>query len=255
MNVSACIEWQFAEGNDNLADRVRAAKAAGLSMCEFHLWRDKDMAGLATALEETGVTLTGFCVDPRRSIVDPTQHKEMLQAVADTLAIAKTVGSPPLIVASGFIREDVSPEEHKAEAVKVLRRAADLAEAAEVTLVLEPLNDRVEHPGMYLVDTTLALDIIEAVGSPRLKLLYDVYHSHVMDEDMRAVLAGRIHLVEHVQVADSPGRNEPGTGTIDWPAAIRTLRDLGYTGALGLEYRPTLDAAASLAATRIALGV
>ena len=255
MVLSACIEWQFAEDNDTLADRVRAARAAGLAHAEFHLWRDKDMAGLAAALTETGVSLTGFCVDPRRSIVDPAQHEEMLQAVADTLAIAKTVGSPPLIVASGFTREGVSPDEHKAEAIKVLRRAASLAEAAEVTLVLEPLNDRVEHPGMYLVDTTLALDIIEAVGSPRLKLLFDVYHSHVMGEDMGAVLAGRIHLVEHVQVADSPGRNEPGTGTIDWPAAMQTLRELGYTGAFGLEYRPTTEATASLAAARAALGV
>lgn len=255
MHLSACIEWQFADNNASLADRVHAAKAAGLTRAEFHLWRDKDMAGLATALAETGVSLTGFCVDPRRSIVDPAQHEEMLQAVADTLAIAKTVGSPPLIVASGFLRDGISLEEHKAEAIKVLRRAADLAEAAEVTLVVEPLNDRVEHPGMYLVDTTLALDIIEAVGSPRLKLLYDVYHSHVMGEDLRAVLAGRMHLVEHVQVADSPGRNEPGTGTIDWPATIATLRELGYTGALGLEYRPTLEAGASLAATRKALGV
>jgi len=229
-------------------------KAAGLAHAEFHLWRDKDMPGLAAALDETSGTLTGFCVDPRRSIVDPAQHEEMLQAVTETLAIARTVGSPPLIVASGFTRDGVSPEEHKAAAVAVLRRAADLAEAAEVTLVLEPLNDRVEHPGMYLVDTTLALDIIEAVGSPRLKLLYDVYHSHVMGEDMRSVLAGRIHLVEHVQVADSPGRNEPGTGTIDWPAAMRTLRELGYTGALGLEYRPTMEATASLAASRAALG-
>lgn len=255
MDLSACIEWQFAEDNDSLGDRVRAAKAAGLSHAEFHLWRDKDMAGLATALAETGVVLTGFCVDPRRSIVDPAQHEEMLQGVADTLAIAKTVGSPPLIIASGFIREGVPLEEHKAEAIKALRRAAELAEAADVTLMLEPLNDRVEHPGMYLVDTTLGLDIVEAVNSPRVKLLYDVYHSQVMGEDLKTVLAGRIHLVEHVQVADMPGRNEPGTGTIDWAQAIADLRAVGYTGALGMEYRPTLPAAESLAATRATLGV
>ena len=160
MDLSACIEWQFAENSDDLAGRVRAAKAAGLAHAEFHLWRDKDMAGLAEALAETGVTLTGFCVDPRRSIVDPAQHAEMLGAVADTIEAAQKVGSPPLIVASGFIREGVSQEEHKAEAVKVLKQAATLGEAAGVTLVLEPLNDRVEHPGMYLVDTSLALDII-----------------------------------------------------------------------------------------------
>lgn len=255
MRLSACIEWQFAEAGDSLAERVRAASAAGLELAEFHLWRDKEMADLAVALAETGVALTGFCVDPRRSIVDPAQRGEFLDAVRDTLAVAKTVGSPPLIVASGFVREGVSPEEHKAEAIEALRMAADLAEAAEVTLVLEPLNDRVEHPGMYLVDTALALDIVEAVASPRLKLLYDVYHSQVMGEDMRAVLAGRMHLVEHIQVADMPGRNEPGSGTIDWPAAIATLRELGYTGDLGMEYRPALSAGGSLAATRDALGV
>lgn len=255
MQLSACIEWQFGEDGVGLGDRVRAASASGLDRAEFHLWRDKDLVGLAEALDETGVKLTGFCVDPRRSIVDPAQHEEMLQAVRDTLAEAKKLGCPPLIVASGFIREGVSMEEHKAEAVKVLRRAADLAEEAGVTLVLEPLNDRVEHPGMYLVDTTLALDIIEAVGSPRLKLLYDVYHSRVMGEDMNAVLAGRIHLIEHVQVADMPGRNEPGTGTIPWPDVIADLRALGYDGAIGLEYRPTLPPAELLAASRSALGL
>lgn len=255
MRLSACIEWQFGVDGVGLGDRVRAASAAGLGHAEFHLWRDKDLTDLAAALDETGVTLTGFCVDPRRSIVDPAQHDEMLQAVRETLAAAKQLGSPPLIVASGFLRGGVSMDEHKVEAVKVLRRAADLAEEAGVTLVLEPLNDRVEHPGMYLVDTTLALDIIEAVGSPRLRLLYDIYHSRVMGEDMRAVLAGRIHLVEHVQVADMPGRNEPGTGTIEWAEAISELRTLGYDGTIGLEYRPTLPPLESLAAARAALGV
>ena len=255
MRLSACIEWQFGEDGVGLGDRVRAVSAAGLGHAEFHLWRDKDLTDLAAALDETGVTLTGFCVDPRRSIVDPAQHDEMLQAVRDTLAAATRLGSPPLIVASGFIREGVSLAEHKAEAVKVLRRAAALAEEAGVTLVLEPLNDRVEHPGMYLVDTALALDIIEAVGSPRLKLLYDIYHSRVMGEDMTQVLAGRVHLIEHVQVADMPGRGEPGTGTIDWPQAIAELRALGYDGTIGLEYRPTLAPVESLAAARTALGV
>src|SRR6478735_3699455 len=103
MRLSACIEWQFGEDGDGLGQRVRAAKAAGLDLAEFHLWRDKDLAGLAEALTETGVALTGFCVDPRRSIVDPAQHAEMLQAVRDTIEVAKKLGSPPLIVASGFI--------------------------------------------------------------------------------------------------------------------------------------------------------
>ena len=254
MKLSPCIEWIFADAHDSLGDRIRAAKAAGYDHAEFHLWRDKDMAGLAQALDETGITLTGFCVDPRRSIVDPAQHDEFLDAVRDTLEAAKAVGSPPLIVASGFVREGVSAQEHFDTAVTALRAAADLAEEAEVTLVLEPLNSRIDHPGMYLVETKLGLDLVEAVGSPRLKLLYDVYHSLVMGEDPRAVLAGRMHLVEHIQIADLPGRNEPGTGEIDWATLLADLRALGYTGPFGLEYRPTRPSSESLDLTVASLG-
>lgn len=255
MKLSPCIEWIFSEEYPDLGDRIRAAKAAGFDRAEFHLWRDKDLDSVADALHETGVQLTGFVVEPRRSLVDPAQHAEFLEAVADSLVTAKKLGSPPLVVASGFTREGVSREEHVAAAVSALKHAAALAEEAGVLLVLEPLNDRVEHPGMFLVSTKLGLDIVEAVNSPNLKLLYDAYHSAVMGEDIEDVLAGRTHLVAHVQFADTPGRHEPGTGTIDWQRTIGTLRDLGYDGAIGLEYKPTEPASQSLETTRATLGL
>jgi hydroxypyruvate isomerase len=255
MQLSSCIEWQFAEEHPDIADRVRAVKAAGLAHAEFHLWRDKDVDAVAVALAETGVTLTGICVDPRRSLVDPAQHGELLDAVRDSLAVAKKLGSPPMIVASGFTREGVSEQEHFDAAVSALKRAAALAEDAGVMLVLEPLNDRIDHPGMYLVSTTRGLDLVEAVGSPNLRLLYDLYHSTVMGENLEAVLAGRIHLVHHIQIADMPGRAEPGTGGIDWAVLIGTLKRLGYKGNIGLEYRPSMPAAQSLAQTRSVLGL
>ena len=251
-SLSACIEWQFAEAGSGLPDRIRAVKDAGLHHAEFHLWRDKDMAGVADALNETGITLTGFCVDPRRSIVDPAEHEEMLQAVSDTIAEARKVGSPPLIIASGFRVEGVSEEDHFANAVSVLKRAAKMAEDAGVMLVLEPLNTQL-FAQMYLVSTPLALDIIEAVDSPNLKLLYDVHHSAVMGENLKEVLAGRMHLVAHVQVAGTPGRNEPGTGDLDWKQIVADLDELGYRGPLGLEYMPTMPMDESIAATREAM--
>ena len=254
MRLSACIEWQFPEAGEALPDRLRAAHAAGFDKVEFHLWRDKDMDGIAQAMADTGVSLTGFCVDPRRSIVDPTERDEMLAAVADTLEAAKKVGSPPLIVASGFRVDGMSDQEHFNNAVAALRKAADLAEEAGVTLVLEPLNTEL-FATMYLVDTKLGLDLVEAVGSPRLKLLYDAYHSRVMGEDIREVLKGRTHLVEHVQVASWPGRNEPGLGDFDYSDVMRALDELGYNGPIGLEYFPTVEAEKSLAMSREALGV
>lgn len=254
MKLSPCIEWHFSESGD-LASRVRAAAEAGFATAEFHLWRDKPIAEIGAALAETGVKLTGICVDPRRSLVDPAQHEELFAAVRESAEGCKAIGSPPMIIASGFIREGVSPEEHFTQAVAALKTIAAIAREAGVIMLLEPLNDRIDHPGMYLVSTRLGLDLVEAVDSPHLRLLYDVYHSRVMGEDMEEVLSGRMHLVHHVQVADYPGRNEPGTGTIDWPKVIDTLKRLGYQGDIGLEYRPTMPIEQSLAKSREALGL
>lgn len=250
--LSSCIEWQFTEAGE-LDARLRAAKAAGFDLAEFHLWRDKPVDALAQALSDTGMRLTGTCVDPRRSIVDPAEREEMVSAVRETIAATAKLGKPDLIVASGFRVEGMSEEDHFANAVTALRAAANAAEEAGVMLLLEPLNTRL-FAIMYLVSTKLGLDLVEAVNSPNLRLLYDVWHSAVMGEDMAEVLAGRIHLVAHVQVADMDDRNEPGTGTLDWAAIMQTLQDLGYSGAIGLEYFPTLPMDQSLALTRQKLG-
>nr|WP_246438692.1 TIM barrel protein [Novosphingobium piscinae] len=251
--LAPCIEWQFADHPD-LADRIRAASRAGFTAAEFHLWRDKDLPRIAAALAETGMTLTGICVDPRRSIVDPAERAGMVAAVRESIAATAALGRPPLILASGFRVEGMSEADHFANAVAALKEAAALAEEAGVMLLLEPLNTRL-FASMYLVSTSLGLDLVEAVGSPNLRLLYDVWHSACMGEDMAAVLAGRIHLVAHVQVADMDDRHEPGTGTLDWAEVMRTLASLGYAGGIGLEYLPTLPMAESLQLTRATLAV
>jgi hydroxypyruvate isomerase len=254
MYAVPCVEWLFAGEHPGLPDRIRAAHAAGLRAVEFHLWRDKPMAEVRDALRETGMVLLSFVVEPRRSLVDPAQHGEFLQAVRDSLQAAQQAGARCLVVASGFTRAEVSRQVQHDEAVGILRQAASLAEQAGVMLLLEPLNTRVDHPGMYLDSTAEGLDIIEEVGSPNLRLLYDAYHSAVMDEQPGEVLKGRVHLVGHVQVADHPGRAEPGTGMLDWAARVSALRDVGYRGSVGLEYRPSGPTMETLARARAALG-
>jgi hydroxypyruvate isomerase len=140
--LSSCIEWQFAEAGE-LDARLRAAKAAGLDLAEFHLWRDKPVDALAQALADTGMRLTGVCVDPRRSIVDPAEREEMVSAVRETIAATAKLGKPDLIVASGFRVEGLSEEEHFANAVTALRAAADVADAAARTAQYPAVRDHV----------------------------------------------------------------------------------------------------------------
>lgn len=255
MYLSACIEWLFSKEYPDITQRIYAAGRHGFSHVEFHLWRDKPIAELAAALEETGVKLSSFVVEPRRSLVDPAQHDEFIQALQESLVTAQKLGSPPLVIASGFSRDGVSLAEQRQQMLLVLRKAATLAEAAGITLLLEPLNTRIDHPGMFLNSTPLGLDLVEEVGSPHLKLLFDVYHSSVMGEELIAVLSGRMHLVGHVQIAQAPGRDEPDAESCNWQAILQALHILGYRGAIGLEYKPSLSIAESLNKTTTATGL
>ncbi len=119
-------------------------------------------------------------------------------------------------------------------------------EGSEVTLLLENLNSRVNHIGTYLDATREGLDIVREVRSVHLRLLLDAYHALVMGEDLASEIGEDIDLVAHVQVADAPGRHEPGTGVLDWEAQLRILRNLGYTGYWGMEYLPQSDTITSL---------
>ena len=106
-------------------------------------------------------------------------------------------------------------------------------------ILLESANTRYDHPGVLCSTTQDSVDVAELVGSPRVRLIYDLYQSIVEGEDPAVVLPRAIHLVDHVQVGDVPGRGEPGSGTIDWPAQLALLRQVGYTGTIGLELTPT----------------
>jgi hydroxypyruvate isomerase len=149
-------------------------------------------------------------------------------------------------VVSGDARPGVERSRQRDAITEALVRAAPIASKAGVRLLLEPLNTRVDHPGYFLDSTAEALEVIDDVADPAVRLLYDLYHSIVMGEDPKEVLALSGHLVGHVHIADVPGRHEPGTGTIDWPLQLAALRSAEYSGAIGLEYKPSRDTQSSL---------
>jgi hydroxypyruvate isomerase len=247
--LSANIELLFHESGA-MPDRVRAAARLGIPAVEIWFWRDKDVDTIATALDETGVALQTMCVDPRLTLVDATTHDRFVRAVTESAQVADRLGCPFLVVTAGEQRPRVSRDEQRAAVVEALRRAADVLAPTAVSVLLENLNSRVDHPGTFLDSTAECLGIVEEVRSPRVRLLYDHYHSLVMDERPEKVLADRVDLVGHVQTADVPGRHEPGSGSIDWQAELTTLRKLGYAGRIGLEYFPTTGTERSLECIR-----
>jgi hydroxypyruvate isomerase len=236
---SACIEWLFEKEAPVFADRIRAAKTAGLSGIEFWGATSKDLDAVKAALDETGLAIAGILAEPMSQLTDPATHPAFLEGVRASLQNALKLGARAMIVTTGDERHDVPREVQHAAIVKVLKDAADIIKGSGVVLALEPLNDRVDHPGYYLTSTVEGLDIVDEVDRPEVRLLYDVYHSAMMGEHTEDVLEGRVNRVVHVHLADTQGRGEPGSGTMDWRARLDWLADHGYAGFVGLEYRPS----------------
>jgi len=255
MKLSACIEWLFADEVENFADRIRACAHTGIQAVEFHLWRDKDLDAIEAALQDTGVELVALINDPRRHLTKRETHKDFFADFAAALQVAQRLNASAVLATIGPAAADRPRPEQRAAVVAAFAQAARMARDAGKHVFVEALNSVVDHPGFFLTSGSEALDIAEEVGQPSMKVLYDFYHSVMMGEEPRSILTGRMQHVGHVQVADAPGRHEPGTGRIDWAAQMQTLEQLGYAGPIGLEYKPSVSTTDSLVAAKAALGV
>lgn len=122
--------------------------------------------------------------------------------------------------------------------VRALRAVAGHAERTGVTLLVEPVNTRVDHPGIYLTSSYEGYAIVEAVDSPNVKLLYDVYHQQIAEGNLVANVREHVDQIGHVHVGDVPGRHEPGTGEINYPNVLQAFADAGYDGYVGCEFEP-----------------
>ncbi|MBX5137771.1 TIM barrel protein [Rhizobium lentis] len=236
---SACIEWLFAEEGDSFADRIRRAHAGGLTAIEFWRWTDKDLDAIETALKETGLAVTSLVAEPMIALTDAANRQAWLAGLAESVAVAKRLGAPVLIAKAGDDLAGFSRDEQRVALTDTLKSGADILEGSGVRLGVEPLNIRIDHIGYFLDSTREGLDIVDDVGRPEIGIVYDIYHSAVMDERTEDVLDGRLDRVFHVHVADHPGRNEPGSGGIDLAHRLNWIFANGYDGAVGLEYRPT----------------
>jgi hydroxypyruvate isomerase len=250
LELSACIEWLFSEAGDDFEPRIRAAHAAGIPAVEFWGWRNRDIERIARVLGETGLEVAAFAVDPAVPLADPSAGDAVVAAVAESADAAARLACRNLIVVSGDRDERLPAAAQRAAMVAALRRAAPVAAARGVTLLLEPLNTRVDHVGTFLDSTEDGFAVVDEVGTSNVKLLFDLYHAVVMGERMQDVLGSRLSDVGHIHVADAPGRHEPGTGAIDWPATFGWLAEHGYHGRIGLEYEPVASTDETLAALR-----
>jgi len=247
MKSSVCIEMIFTEYP--FLERIRKAAHAGFDAIEFWNWDNKDLPAIKTAVEEAGIGIASFQANLGGTLIHPEQRAGFVASIAQSLEKAREVGSPGLFLLTDELAEDRSvrfqyPEltaEEKYESVfEGLKSIAALAEDAGITLVLEPLNSEVDHVGYFLDHSAMGFELVRAVDSPCIKVLYDIYHMQIMEGNVIRTLTGNMDVIGHVHVADVPGRHEPGTGELNFANIFRALRQAGYDGYVGFELDPTV---------------
>jgi len=236
MRYSVCLNAVFP--NVPLEEAVARTRAAGFDTFEFWSWWDRDLDALARAAREHGMTCAAMCMC-FISLTDPACRGAFAEGLRESVEAARRLACGTLIVQTGQALAGVAREKQHESIVEGLRVSAPIAEGAGVTLALEPLNTRVDHPGYYLESADEAFRIVKEVGSPAVRMLFDVYHQQITEGDLLARMRADLPLIRHVHIAGNPGRHEPyERSEVDYAAIVTALDEAGYTGAVGLEYFP-----------------
>ena len=232
-------------------DRVRSAHALGFPAIEFWPWRGKPVAALADLCAELGIEVAQFTAwgfNP--GLNEAKNHDRFVTEIEASIATARALRCKKMTVVGGNDVPGVEPRSMHDTIIAGLRRVANMAEDADVMLILEPMNIRVDHKGHCLYGSPDAVRICREVDSTHVKINWDLYHMQISEGDLCGRMRDGFDQIGYLQLADHPGRTEPGTGEIHYNRVLQEARSLGYTGIVGVECRPQSDE--KLAAQRLA---
>lgn len=239
---AANLSMLFTE--EDFLDRFQAAAEAGFKGVEYLFPYDYRPEELRERLDAHGLSQVlhnlpaGDWGAGERGIgCHPDRVNEFREGVERAIEYASALGCPQVNCLAGIQPRGVSHEQARETLIDNLRFAADKLQGAGIRLIAEPINTR-DIPGFFLNRTEQALAIFDAVGSDNLALQYDIYHMQIMEGDLAPTIEKHLARIAHIQIADTPGRHEPGTGEIHYPFLFAHLDRLGYSGWIGCEYKP-----------------
>jgi hydroxypyruvate isomerase len=238
-------------------DRLRKVKESGFSHYEFWPWRNKDIDATLTLNRELGLTAAQFSASPVKGFghgitnPDPSRREEFEEEIRSAVGVAKKLGVKKLCVVAGEETKGYSRDEQTRAVIAALKAGAQIVEPEGITIILEPLNILVDHPRQLVVHSAEAAEILKAVGSPNVKMLFDIYHQQISEGNLTGNIRKYHELIGYFQMADHPGRHEPTTGEINYPFVLRTIHDVGYSDPIGMEMSPKTDPATGFRAIRL----
>ncbi len=233
-------------------ERFGAAREAGFDAVEFLFPYAYDAAQMAALLRRHALTLVLHNMPPgdwaageRGMACDPLRAAEFRAGVALALSYATQLGVRQLHCMAGIAPPHATPSLARQTFIDNLRYAADQCGPHGIDVLIEPINTY-DIPGYFLSHSRQALDIIADCGRDNLFLQYDIYHMQRMEGELSNTIRANLPLIKHMQLADTPGRHEPGSGEINYRHLFALLDELGYAGWIGCEYHPRAGTVAGL---------
>ncbi|MEO5510456.1 MAG: TIM barrel protein [Longimicrobiales bacterium] len=229
-DVVAQLEFMAGEGFTALEDN----DMRGRSVAE-----QERIAAAMTRLKMTMGVFVAHTIDwsePGLASGKPEKRDRFLKEVGESVDVAKRVNAKWMTVVPGVVDKRLDMDFQTANVVDSLRRAAAILEPHGLIMVIEMLNTRRDHAGQYLTHTAQAYQICRAVNSPSLKMLFDIYHMQITEGNLIPNISAAWDEIAYYQVGDNPGRNEPGTGEINYRNIFKHIHGKGFTGVVGMEH-------------------
>jgi len=233
-------------------ERIEKVAEAGYHAVElvnaYEKWSPDEFRRASAKLRSLGIVVDAMA-GVWTGIANPQAQEKFLADLNRLVPIAEQLQCPAIIVLSGDRIEGLSREAHHQSCIENLKRAAEIADKRNFTLLLENI-DQEENPKYYLTSVAEGFEIIRQVNHPRVKFLYDFYHEQISEGNLIEKLEKNIAQVGLLHVADVPGRHEPGSGEINYTNIYRKLGQLNYRGYVAMEFEPAGDPVASLRSAR-----
>ena len=234
MNLSVCIDAVY-KGRAFI-DALTEVASLGIDSFEFWSWWDKDIDQIREAKERLDLTVVACCTR-FITLVDASQRDAYLSGLRETIEVCQQLGCTRIISQVG---DDLGIDRviQRKSLVDGLKASAPLLEATGITLVFEPLNVLVDHAGYYLTSSAESFEIVDAVASPNVKVVFDIYHQQITEGNIIRNITENIDKIGHFHAAGNPGRHELHIGELNYAEIFRAIDACDYGGYIGLEYFP-----------------
>lgn len=260
VKLDVCLETVFT----SLPVEERLGRIAQAGYTAVELWHKectwngrnltgpaKDTKKLKAALDKYGLAVNNMVLNAwdatlGGSLVNLEDQKLYLKNLEDVIRFARSIGCNKLITCTGKKIPGKSHKEQRDSIISTLSEAVKIVEKEGFTLLLEPLNSYVDHPGYFLDSAKEGAKIIREINHPNIRLLYDIYHMQIMEGNILSTIEENIDIISHFHAAGVPGRHELYFSELNYPNIIKRIEELGYEGYFGLEYFPSMDSEESL---------